>query len=105
MPHGIRSTANWPDGVLVMKWPLLLLFAATGALWAGDEGRLFFSKAFPGSVPAYMQVTLDQKGNAEYREAPDDELPLKFHLTDADTQAVFDLAGKLDHFKRALESP
>ena len=38
-----------------MKWPILLLFA--GALWAADGPRLFFSKSFPGSVPAYMQVT------------------------------------------------
>lgn len=86
-----------------MKWPILLIF--TSALWAGDAPRLFFSKSFPGSTPAYMQVTLDQAGNAEYREAPDDELPLKFKLVESDTQAVFALADKLEHFKNPLESP
>ena len=33
-----------------------------------------------------MQITVDKTGEAEYREAPDDELPLKFKLTEAETQ-------------------
>lgn len=86
-----------------MKWSLILLFASV--LLAGDGGRLVYSRSFPGSVPAFMQVILDKAGNAEYREAEDDELPVKFQLTAADTQAVFDLAGKLDYFKHPLESP
>jgi hypothetical protein len=85
-----------------MKWLTLFLFA--GAVWAADGPRLFFSKSFPGSVPAYMQLTVEKNGNAEYREAPDDELPLKFHLSEADTQTVFGLAEKLDHFKNPLET-
>jgi hypothetical protein len=51
-----------------------------------------------------MQVTLDKSGNAEYREAPDDELPLKFKLAESEAQSVFALADKLDHFKNPLES-
>ena len=43
--------------------PILLLFSA--ALCASAAPVLFFSKSFPGSVPAYMQVTLDQAGNAD----------------------------------------
>jgi hypothetical protein len=86
-----------------MKWSLILLFASV--LLAGDGSRLVYSRSFPGSVPAFMQVILDKAGNAEYREAEDDELPVKFQLTAADTQAVFDLAGKLDYFKHPLESP
>jgi hypothetical protein len=86
-----------------MKWPILLLWAT--ALCAADGPRLFYSKSFPGSVPAYVQLTLDKSGSAEYREAPDDELPLKFRLTETDAQAIFGLADKLDHFKNPLESP
>lgn len=86
-----------------MKWPLILLFASV--LLAGDSSRLVYSRSFPGSVPAFMQVILDKAGNTEYREAEDDELPVKFQITAADTQAVFDLAGKLDYFKHPLESP
>jgi hypothetical protein len=93
-----------------MKWPFLILLAGAlcggaGPLWAGDGARLFFSKAFPGSTPAYMQVALNRDGGAEYREAADDDQPLKFHLSEAETQEVFDLAAKLDYFKHPLESP
>lgn len=86
-----------------MRWAVAFLFAS--ALVAADAPRIFWSKTFPGSVPPYVQVTLDKAGNAEYREAVDDDQPLKFHMTDADTQTVFDLADKLDHFKHPLESP
>ena len=52
-----------------MKWPLILLFA--GSLLSADVPgtRLFYSKAFPGSVPAYVQVTVDPDGQAEDRDA------------------------------------
>jgi hypothetical protein len=86
-----------------MKWCLILIFA--GVALAGDGSRLVYTRAFPGSVPAFLQVIVDKAGNAEYREAEDDELPIKFQLSGADTQTVFELAGKLDYFKHPLESP
>ncbi len=85
-----------------MKWPILLLFPC--ALLAADGARLFYSKSFPNSVPAYAQVTVDRSGAAEYREAPEDEAPLKFKLSPAEAQAVFGLADRLEHFKNPLES-
>src|SRR3974390_2166172 len=85
-----------------MKWLLIPAFA--GALLAGDP-RLFFSREFPGSVPPYIQVTVDKNGDAEYREAVDDELPLKFKLSETESKTVFGLADKLDHFKNPLEAP
>ena len=85
-----------------MKWSLILLFA--NVLLAGDGPRLFYSRSFPGSVPPYFQVTLEQNGDAEYREAPDEDNPLKFHLAEADTREVLGLAEKLDYFKHPLES-
>jgi hypothetical protein len=81
---------------------LLLLFASV--LLAGDEPRLVFSKSFPNSVPAFMKITLLKSGAADYREAEDDDQPLKFQLTPAETETVFDLAAKLDHFKHPLDS-
>jgi hypothetical protein len=86
-----------------MKWSLILLFA--NVLFAGGGPRLFYSRSFPGSVPAYFQVTLEQNGEAEYREAPDEDNPLQFHLTEAEANEVFGLAEKLDYFKHPLESP
>jgi hypothetical protein len=82
-----------------------LFLLAGAALAAGPPApNLFYSKAFPGSDPAYIQVTLDAEGQVEYKEAPDDDLPLKFKLTEAEKAEVFALAEKLDWFKRPLES-
>jgi hypothetical protein len=85
-----------------MKWSFILFFA--GALFAQDTQRFFYSKAFPNSMPAYVQVTVEKTGEVEYKEAPDDELPLKFKLTDAECAEIFGLVGKLDNFKRPVES-
>ena len=85
-----------------MKWSLILLFA--GSLVAQDAQRFFYSKSFPGSAPAYVQVTLEKNGEAVYREAPDDDLPLLFKLTDGETSEVYRLVEKLDYFKRPVES-
>lgn len=86
-----------------MKWSLILLSASF--VFAADAPRLFYSRAFPGSTPAYLDITVESNGDGVYREAVDDELPTKFHLSDAETHEVFDLAEKLDHFKHPLESP
>lgn len=86
-----------------MKWFCIPLFASL--LFAGDSPSLFFSREFPGSVPPYIQVTLAQTGDAEYREAPDDPLPIKFKLSEVDTKTVFALADSLEHFKNPLEAP
>ena len=85
-----------------MKWWLIPLFA--GTLVAQDAQRFFYSKSFPGSTPAYVQVTLEKNGEAVYKEAPDDDLPLGFKLTDAETAEVYLLVEKLDYFKRPIES-
>jgi hypothetical protein len=85
-----------------MKWAASILFCS--ALCAADP-QLFFSKVFPGSVPDYVSITVEQSGAAEYKEAADDEHPLKLQLSGADTTELFSLADKLDHFKRPLESP
>lgn len=66
--------------------------------------RIFYSKSFPGSTPAYVEITLEESGEVVYKEAPDDQQPLKFKLSEADTKQIFELAAKLDHFKRELES-
>ena len=80
------------------------MLAMAGALWAGDAPRLFYSRSFPGSKPEYIQVVVEKSGDAVYQEAVDDDLPLKFKLSADETTAVYDLASKLDNFKRALES-
>ncbi len=80
---------------------LVLSCAALGAA----EPRLFFSKSFPGSTPAYVAIRVEQSGAGEYKEAPDDETPLKFQIAASEAAEMFALAEKLDRFKRPLESP
>jgi hypothetical protein len=66
--------------------------------------QIFFSKSFPGSVPAYFDVELDESGKAVYREGPDDDQPLRFELSAGETKEIFALAEKLQFFQRPLES-
>jgi hypothetical protein len=85
-----------------MKWLCLILFCPL--VFAADAPRIFYSKSFPGSVPAYVSITVDQSGEGEYKEAPDDETPLKFKVKDPEVKEIFDLTDKLDRFKHPLES-
>jgi hypothetical protein len=87
-----------------MTFRVLLSLAASLSLGASDSPRLFYSKSFPGSVPAYVSVLVEKDGKAVYKEAPDDESPIELKLPEADTTAIFALAEKLDKFKRPLES-
>ena len=87
------------------RWLCLLLSTATASSAGGGAARLFFSRTFPGSAPAYFEVRVEKTGDAEYREAPDEELPLKFKLSEEEAAAVFALAEKLDYFRHPLESP
>lgn len=99
----MKKAGGW--GLGTPFWKLASLALAAGCLFAGDAPRLFYSREFPGSTPAYFQVTVTKTGDADYREAVDDDQPLKFKLTEAETKTVFDLADKLDHFKNSLEAP
>jgi len=85
-----------------MKWLSLILLCPLVS--AGDVPRIFYSKSFPGSVPAYVAITLDQSGEGEYKEAPDDESPLKFKAKEPEVKEIFELTEKLDRFKHPLES-
>lgn len=85
-----------------MKWTLLLAWA--GLALAADGPALFYSKSFPGSKPEYVQINLARNGDVEYREAPDDDNPLRFHLSDSDTGEIFGLVKKAGGLKRPLEA-
>ncbi|MBM3775669.1 MAG: hypothetical protein FJW37_10995 [Acidobacteria bacterium] len=82
----------------------LLALAAWG-LAAAAEPRLFYSKSFPGSTPEFVAIALARNGEAEYREAADDDRPLKFRLRQSEAGEIFALAEKLGWFSRPLESP
>jgi hypothetical protein len=83
---------------------LPVLFAGAAAFAADEQPRIFYSKSFPGSVPAFVSVEVLRDGSAVYREAPNDEQPVKFKVSAEDTQEIFALSEKVDKFKRQLES-
>ncbi len=85
-----------------MRWICLVLSAAV--LCAADPAVIRYSKDFPGSVPPYASIWVDQTGKGEFNDAPDGEFPAKFQLTPAETEAIFSLAAKLDNFARPLDS-
>jgi len=85
-----------------MRWAGIVLFCS---ILSAAESRLVLSKSFPGSSPDYVSITVEQSGAAEYKEAPDDDHPLKLQLSNTEAAEIFALAEKLDRFKRPLESP
>jgi len=86
-----------------MRFVVGLLMVAAGA-WAADAPRITFSKAFPGSVPAFFAITVERSGDASYNESEDPDNAEKFQLESGATSEMFDLAERLDHFKKPLES-
>ena len=85
-----------------MKWVVAL---AVLPLLASDSPRLVYSKSFPGSVPAFVELSIERNGETQYKEALDDDQPLKFQLAEADTTEIFGLVEKLGRFNHPLEAP
>ena len=66
--------------------------------------KIVYTKLFKNSKPEFVSITVESSGLTVFKEDPKDENPVQFQLAEADTREIFDLAGKLDHFKRPLES-
>jgi len=83
---------------------LVVLLAVASLLPAVEGPRLTYTRSFPGSNPAWFEIVIDKSGAAQYKEDPKDEDPMKFQLTSVESEQMFALADKLDHFSRPLES-
>jgi len=81
---------------------LVLMHMLAGGLFAASS--LTYTKTFPGSMPAYVQIALNDDGAGVYKEAPDDDNPIRFQLAETERNQILGLAQKLDHFSRPLES-
>jgi hypothetical protein len=68
------------------------------------DPHIVYSKSFPGSTPAYVEIHLERDGAVTYLEKPDDDRPVRFRLSQPEADEIFQLAAKLDHFQRPLES-
>ncbi len=82
---------------------LIIGIGLIGTVSAADSPRIIYTKSFPGSAPAYVSITVDRSGAVAYKEATDDD-PEQFKLEPAETNGIFDLAQKLDHFTHPIES-
>jgi hypothetical protein len=83
---------------------LWITFALGTVLAAADLPKVTYSKSFPGSVPAYVEIEVASNGKAVYRETPNDPNPINYQMPEEDTKAIFELCDKLDHFKRPLDA-
>jgi hypothetical protein len=89
-----------------LKLSILLptsILLISGCLWAA-EPRLVFTKSFPGSTPAYVEISVEKTGAALYKEDPKDENPLQFKLSEAETAALFAVGDKVSRSPASLES-
>lgn len=85
-----------------MRVAALLCFAS---LMQGQNlPKIFYSKSFPGSTPAYVSIELTKDGKTIYKESPTDENPINFQLAPESADAIFALCDKLNHFNKPLES-
>jgi hypothetical protein len=93
-----------------LKWrftSLLVLGLLPLAAWAAEENdnvTVTYTKSFPGSAPAYVEILLGKDGAGVYKEDPKDEDPLHFQLTAKEWEQILDLTQKLDRFTRPVES-
>ncbi len=86
-----------------MKFTAAILLLAAGLLHAADP-RIVFTKTFPGSVPAYVEITMDKTEHTVYKEAPrTTNNPVDPAVANG-CDGVVGLADKLDHFLKPIES-
>jgi len=86
----------------MIRLALIASLAAT-LVCAQSVPKVIYTKSFPGSDPEYVAITVDKAGAVSYKEMADDD-PDTFQLETTFTDQIFDLADKLDHFKKPLES-
>ena len=69
---------------------------------ASGQDTIFFSRDFPGALPAHFEVTLGQDGSVSYLET--DEVTDQFRISEHESKTVFELASDLDFFRQPLAS-
>lgn len=81
----------------------MLVLAFSTSLCAAD-GKIIYTKSFPGSAPPFTQIVIAPDGSGEYREDAKDDDPVKFQLNPSDTSNILGIAEHLNHFAKPLES-
>jgi hypothetical protein len=88
----------------ILRWQAVLCLAAA-TLASAEAPRIEYSKYFKGSVPEFVAISVDKSGQVVYKEAVEDDRPIRFQMPEDQVAEIFSLATKLNHFARPLESP
>jgi len=101
----VRSLPEGRRALLIRMLGWICWVAATLVPASADPGdySIFFSRAFPGSVPAYFDVVVESSGAVAYRESEDEE-PLEFEIGAAELAEVFEHVKDLDYFRIGVDS-
>ena len=110
-PTRWSGASSLSTGAKAMRLGLLWCFAGLAMAAAAQEAgspsgpTVVFSKDFPGSVPPYYSVTVQESGEAVYRTDPADDAPIEFRLPSEVAGEIFSLARQRSLFQgAALES-
>ena len=87
-----------------MMRSIAVFVAILAPVLAQAAPRLVFTKSFPGSTPAYVEISVEKDGSVVYKEAPDDNNPISIHLAQSEADEMFSLADKLNQFADPLEA-
>jgi hypothetical protein len=82
----------------------LFAFGCAFELLAAGGPRVEFTKSFPGSIPAYVGISVDTSGKGEYKQTVDDDQPQPIQLEASEAAQLFALVEKLGKFSTPLES-
>ena len=93
-----------PTGLPAALLATLLTTTALGIAGAEEVPRITFSKSFPGSQPAFFLITVERTGVSSYNESQDPDNAEKLLIEPDATSEMFQMAERLDHFNKPLES-
>ena len=91
-------------GAWLLVLGVLILTSVTLAEEGGAPARLTFTKVLKGSVPEYINITVDSSGEGTYegRKLADPSNPQPMRLSPATTQRLFALCERLDYFQNVV---
>ncbi len=87
-----------------MRAAVFFCLLAACSLTASTPAKITYTRAFPGSIPPYFRVAVDQSGDLEYCESPAGDQALHAHMKPDAIATIFQMAHQLNDFKTPLES-
>ncbi|HET8547006.1 MAG TPA: hypothetical protein VFL57_03340 [Bryobacteraceae bacterium] len=83
---------------------LAVALSVASILAAADYPKVTFTREFKGSAPPYYMIEISRSGAGLYKEAPDDQQPISFRLSEAVTAGLFGRLENAGNAQKPLES-